>query len=62
MNNSIGAFKQEKNKYINKLKVFTYVTNCTMKVLPLHKARTFSFLNLELGLINIPLLDAFVLN
>ena len=62
MNNCTGAFKQKKKKQINKQKVFTYATNCTRKVLPLHKARTFSFLKLELALVNIPLLDAFALN
>ena len=62
MNNSIGVFKQEKKKQINKRKEITYATNCIRKVLPLHKVRTSSILKLEIASINNPLLDGFVLN
>ena len=66
MNNSMGAFKEERKKQtkkqVSKHKLFTYSTNCTWKVSPLQKARTSSFLKLEIASINIPLLDVFVLN
>ena len=58
--NNVGAFKQGKEK--QKQQLFTYSTNCTWKVLSPHKAKTCSSLKLDIASINIPLLDAFVLN